>query len=391
MVDPGPTDPSAVEALLCVKIASRGDLLLAGPAFERLRRSRPSARIVLLVGESCADVARRIPFFDEIRTIDDRSLFSGAGVARVRSAVRLLREMRHAERLYGRGGRRRFAEVFIYHRDWRYALLARMAGIPVRRGLARGQGRFLTMPYSPPDREHDTQQYLRMTLGTSAAGGDGGAASGIDRTPLAGVWRFRPGERESGIAAAARHGFDEGRRCVALGFGGGRNVKTRTTLKSWPIARYRDLAHRLTEIGCQVAWLGDGEDARALGSAPVGIDLAGKLSVPESAAVLSACTAAVANDSLLLHLAEAVETPSVGVFGPTDPAHYGPLGPRSAAVWIGESLACSPCHREGHLPPCHFDHRCMRELPVEAVWETLRPLIDAADREPDPEVVSRAG
>jgi ADP-heptose:LPS heptosyltransferase len=391
-VDLGHTDAAtATESLLCVKIASRGDLLLAGPAFERLRRARPDARIVLLVGTSCEDVARRLPYFDEIRTIDDRSLFAGTSFARARAAARLFRSMSRAEPLALHRARRRFSEVFIFHRDWRYALLARLARVPVRRGLARGRGRFLTAPYTPPKREHDAQQYMKMVLGNSADQADPAGARGVGPITLAGVWRFLPGEREAGIEAATRHGFDDLRPCVALGFGGGRNVKTRTSLKSWPIQHYRDLARRLSEVGCQVVWLGDREDARALGSVSVGINLAGRLSVPESAGVLSACTAAVANDSLLLHLAEAVGTPSVGIFGPTDPAHYRPLGPRSATVWIGESMACSPCHREGHLPPCRFDHRCMRELRVDTVVEKLRPLIEESERLADRNVGSRAG
>jgi ADP-heptose:LPS heptosyltransferase len=356
------------EALLCVKVASRGDLLLAGPAFAALRRQRPSANIVLVVGRTCEDVARRLPFFDEVHTVDDRSLLAGTFVERVRVATHLLRMMRR-----GSGTPRvAFSEVFIFHRDPRYSVIAALARIPARRGITRRRRQLLTEAHRPSAREHDVDQYLELVrLGTRAI-----AEPPVSRAPtLAGVWRFEPGEREAALLRASGFGFDPARPFVALGFGGGRNVKTRTHLKSWPLGHYRELARRIEELGVGVVWLGDEEDARDLGEMTVGVNLAGRLAVPESAAVLGACQVTVANDSLLLHLSEAVGTPTVGLFGPTDPRHYGPRGPRSEALWLGDALPCSPCYVDGRFPLCRYEHRCMKELTVDSVLSSARKVL----------------
>jgi ADP-heptose:LPS heptosyltransferase len=105
--------------------------------------------------------------------------------------------------------------------------------------------------------------------------------------------------------------------------------------------------------------------------------LAGKLTVAETATVLSACDRLVANDSFLLHLGEALGVPTVGIFGPTNPDHFRPLGARSTTLWLGpERVPCSPCAQQGgsYFPVCGYGHRCMREISVEAV---LAALVDA--------------
>lgn len=342
-----------MERLLCVKIASRGDLLLAGPAFRWLRAARPEAHLALVVGQSCLDVARHLPWFDAVVPLDDAALLAGSWRQKERAARALHRLMRMgtAEVVAP------FDAVFLFHRDWRYALLARLAGIPERRGFAvRGGRGLLTHPIVAGAREHHVLQYLRMV---------GAGAAADDR--LAGVWRFLDGERERTTARLAALGCRLETRFVALAFGGGRNVKTRTSLKSWPLEGWRELARGLAARGFQTLWMGDAEDAALLRGDEPGVPLAGRLDLAESAVVASQAALVVSNDSFLLHLAEALGVPSVGIFGPTDPAHYGPRAARSRTLWAGERLSCSPCHRDGWFPECAYAHRCMRDLSADAV------------------------
>jgi ADP-heptose:LPS heptosyltransferase len=348
-----------------VKIAARGDLLLAAPAFRHLRESRPRDHIVLIVGRSCRDVAEHLPYFDEIRTVDDAALFGRSRLGKLRGAWQMLRLLRSGRRpAKGHGPSR----VAILHRDWRYALIAWLARVGERRGFATGGGAdaFLTHAYRPDPQEHHTLQYLAVV-----GGGPHALAAEVP------VWRFASGEREAALAAAASHGFDaDDGPYVALGFGGGRNVKMAVELKLWPTEKYELLAVRLAAEGYRVVWLGDGEDARRLGQGAPGVVLAGKLSVPQTAAVLSECRLAIANDTMLLHLAGAVGVPAVGIFGPTDPAHYAPLRAGSGHVWLGRAaVPCSPCHQDGFYPPCLNEHRCMRSLSVEAVLARAQSVL----------------
>jgi heptosyltransferase II len=371
--------------LICLKIASRGDLLLAAPTFRALRAHDPHARLSLIVGASCADVAHRLPYFDEVRVIDDARLFSRRLPERLHGAWEILRELRRLAGGWRRVGRRSAAaEVLIFHRDWRYGLLSILAGISRRRGFISPRGtRFLTTAYVPRPREHHVDQYLGMA-GFTVDGNHTGPEEdrAASRTSpgrrLAGVWRFADGERERALAKAKTLGFDPAERIwIALGFGGGNNVKTRTGLKAWPLEHYQQLAEVLVGLGYGVLWLGDREDADRLPPGHPGLCLAGRLSVPESAGVLSACSVAVANDTLLLHLAEALDLPTIGIFGPTDPLHYRPRGRHSAFHWIGADLPCSPCHDDGYFPVCAHQHRCMRQLPMERVLASVLEAVGA--------------
>src|SRR5690606_27943864 len=207
---------AASERILCVKVASRGDLLLAAPAFPRSREERPRAHITLLVGTSCRDVADPLPSFDNVHEMDDRAFFGDGLLRRAREAARVLGWIRASG----------FSEGVVLHRDWRYAALLRVAGVPVRRGFATPRAaRFLTHPYAAGEGEHHADQYLGVVGG---AGRRPAPAASV----LTGLWRFRAGERERALEAAAVLGFaPRAAQWVGLGFGGGQNVKTRTTLK----------------------------------------------------------------------------------------------------------------------------------------------------------------
>lgn len=395
-----------MECLLLVKIASRGDLLLCGPAFRRLREEKPTARITLLVGRSCEDVGRRLSGIDDLRLIDDRRLFSRSRTDRVRGAVGMFREMRGWRRECKKAGCER-PEVVLLHRDWRYALLTRFTGIARRRGFASERGGiFLTDPYRAGEREHHIDQYLGVAGlvggGPVRRGGEVNAVNavntvdgvdgvdGVDAVDavdavdpvdaarhtvsIEGAWAFLNGEREVALERAHALGLALDRPTIALGFGGGKNVKTRTDLKCWPTEGYQQLAERLSGEGWQVVWLGDGEDRAALSGARSGLDLSGRLSVVETAAVVGHSQAVVANDTLILHLGEALGIPTVGIFGPTDPAHSAPRARHSQTLWRGEGLACAPCHRDGFFPVCEFGHRCMQDLSVDEVHAALGRL-----------------
>ncbi|MDD2710370.1 MAG: glycosyltransferase family 9 protein [Verrucomicrobiae bacterium] len=324
-----------------------------------MRTAPTPMELTLLVGASCHDVAQHLPFFDHILPIDDHQLMGAGHLSRLAGAARLTRLLRQ----------KNFTQTIIFHRDWRYGLLTRLAGIPIRRGLTHlGNVNFLTHPHCPAPGEHHVLQYLslaaRLSTGTDTP-------PALPDAPLSGIWKFFDGEKDRALAKARSLGFDPARKTVALGFGGGRNVKTQTHLKWWPIESYKELARKITGAGFQVVWLGDQADAGMLGGGFEGISLAGHLLVEETAVILSLCHKTVSNDTLILHLCEAVGVPVVGIFGPTDPAHYRPLSPRSSFFWIGKKADCCPCHVDGWFPDCPNQHQCMKSIGVEPVFAKL--------------------
>jgi len=97
------------------------------------------------------------------------------------------------------------------------------------------------------------------------------------------------------------------------------------------------------------------------------------------AGVLAACDAVVANDSGPMHLAAAVGTPVVGLFGPTSPAlGFAPVANQATSCHLG--IQCSPCSRHG-ARACWRDRRyCMEDLSPQEVYEALKGLLDSVDR-----------
>jgi heptosyltransferase-2 len=87
---------------------------------------------------------------------------------------------------------------------------------------------------------------------------------------------------------------------------------------------------------------------------------------------------AVSNESGLLHVAAALGTPAIGIFGPTSPLHWAPLNPLAAIIETPNELSCRPCH----LPVCRPGHHlCMRDIAVEQVMAATRAAIEAGRTE----------
>ena len=180
-----------------------------------------------------------------------------------------------------------------------------------------------------------------------------------------------------GIAPAPRpvawFGAEEAARAASLLPGGAWLILGPTAnwrVKMWPAERYIALAQRLTGPGgllpgARIAILGGpgGTErdmaAPVLAALPDALDLVGKLSLPEAAALLARATLFIGNDSGLMHLSAATGAPTLGLFGPTPASEYAPIGPRAQAV-----LAKGP---PAHTP--------MQRLSVDAVAEAAARVL----------------
>ena len=137
--------------------------------------------------------------------------------------------------------------------------------------------------------------------------------------------------------------------------------------KRWPASSYAEVAKRLVAQGFSV-WIlgGPGETmlAAEIGAGSERIhDLTGA-DLRNAILALAAAEVAVSNDSGLLHVAAALGTPAIGIFGPTSPWHWAPLNPLAAVIETQTKVECRPCHK----PTCRYGHhRCMREIPPDRV------------------------
>jgi heptosyltransferase II len=153
--------------------------------------------------------------------------------------------------------------------------------------------------------------------------------------------------------------------------------------KRWTAPGYAALARRLLADGFAV-WVLGGPAEKATAQEIVGDtqarDLTG-VDLREAVLALAAAAAAVSNDSGLLHVAAAVSTPTVGIFGPTSPWLWAPLNPLAATIQAkDDDLTCRPCHK----PVCRFGHhRCMIEITPDEVYLATKSALEGISPRPN--------
>jgi heptosyltransferase-2 len=275
-----------------------------------------------------------------------------------RSRIALAEQRALADRLR----RESYGTTLIMPRTWKAALAPFLAGIPERIGWV-GEWRYglLNEP------RFGERALPRMVDRCAALALPKGAPPPAEwplpelRVPAAEVTGWRE-----------RLGLADGRPVVALAPG------AVGPSKRWPAAAYADLARRLTAEGASVWVLGGPAEAplaRIVADAGEHVhDLTGT-DLRNAILALAGADAAVSNDSGLLHVAAALGTPSIGIFGPTSPWHWAPLNPIAAVIQAKIDLPCRPCHK----PTCRLvHHRCMRDIPTEQVLEATRGALAGA-------------
>ncbi|HJW09948.1 MAG TPA: glycosyltransferase family 9 protein [Holophagaceae bacterium] len=144
--------------------------------------------------------------------------------------------------------------------------------------------------------------------------------------------------------------------------------------KAWPVAHFRSLALKAQSEGFAVVILGTPNEASICAevAGSEALDLCGRTSLKEAAAWLRGASVALGNDSGLSHLAAACSTPTLALFGSTDPGGSTPWGPRARARSERHGLTCAPCFKR----ECFVEgHPCLDRISPEAVWSELRELL----------------
>ncbi len=339
--------PDRPKRILAIKLRATGDVVLATPVIENLRRRFPRARISFLTEEASADVLRWNPFLDDLIVLPVRR-WKRAGFRR---------SWREQARFYRNLRRKRFDLAIDLFGNPRSAVLTWLTGAQDRVGYAfRVRRLAYNIVVNPPEQAgHEVLFHLE-------------ALEALD-VPVA---TDRPVVAIPGSAdARARNWLDENvpenRAVVGLNPGGG------WTVKRWPPDRFGRLADALIdEYGVEVLILwGPGEEgiaaevAGAMRNRPL---LLPAVNLAELGAYLKRCLLLVSNDSGPMHMAAALNVPTVGIFGPTDPRAQGPWGEGHGVV-RKESVDCLGCN----LTACTIGNICMTTLEPGEVLAKLRP------------------
>ncbi len=341
------------EKVLVVQTAFLGDVILTLPLIQSIKSSFPDSLIDVLVIPGTAEILGNHPSVRAAIAFDKRGADSGLG-----GFLRQARGLRQAG----------YDMAMIPHRSLRSAALARCAGIPRRIGFDSSAGCFLLtdqIAYDPSSHEINRNLSLLQALGIKSSGQKFPELypSVADRETVDGFLAARaagPGDNLIGIAPG-----------------------TAWNTKRWPPDRFADLALKLLAEDWQIVVLGGGGDERLLSryfppgkGSPV-IDATGKLTILQSAELIGRCRALVCNDSAPMHLAAAVRTPVVALFGATVPAFgFGPLGPRDIVLET-RGLSCRPCSNHGGKRCPIESFVCMLNITPDQVVEAVNRAVGA--------------
>jgi len=313
-----------------------GDFVRCHSVVKLLRQRFPERPVDVLATSLCAPLADYMPGLREAIVFD-----------LPRSRLGLRQQAQLADQLRAR----RYGAALVLPRTWKSALAPFLAGIPQRTGFV-GEARFGLLN----DWRWGERKLPRMVDRCAALALPRDAALPAEwpkpelLMPPAEVAAWR---QHRGLAA-------ESRLAVALAPG------AVGPSKRWPASAYATLAHRLLGEGLAV-WVVGGPGEKSIAQEIVGDTAARDFTgtdLREAILAMAAATAAVSNDSGLLHVAAALGTPTIGIFGPTSPWHWAPLNPLAATIQADIELSCRPCHK----PVCRLrHHRCMTEISADRV------------------------
>ena len=307
--------------ILIIKPSSLGDVVQALPTVNLIRRRFPDAHISWLINAELSALLKKCP------VIDDRIEFQRRNSG---SWLPLLRRLR----------RERFDLVVDLQGLLRSGLFAFATGAARRIGLcdAREGARLFHTEVVKVPRAHAVERYLLAARHLGCADGPIEFPLGLPNAP-----------RENWIAI---------------------NPSARWKTKLWGVENFRALVNRLpaervvfTGSAVEADWINRLADGRR--------SVAGKTDLFELCELYRRCAVVITNDSGPMHVAAAVGTPVVALFGPTDPALTGPHGKQHVILRSG--ISCSPCLKPycTHKP----EFECMTLITVEQVLAAAQPFI----------------
>lgn len=337
----------SIDRLLIVKTSSIGDVLHALPLAQALKDTRPSLTLGWVVRARCADILRGNPHIDHLYVVPDKPA--------LRDLLALRRTLHRA----------RYSVALDLQGLLLPGLLTWLSGAPVRVGWDRnreGNALFLTHPIVPG--KNISRHEIDALFGFADALGIHPAHESYPpQMYLAAQDRAWADQHLAGLPHPL----------VAL------NVGASRAYKRWPPEHWAALADGLSQRGAGLVFVGDKSDAalaaqvRALmTSRGPAIDLAGQTSLRALASVLAACDLAVSADTGPMHLAVAVGTPTVALFGGTDPRRHGPYGALHTA--LHRPL---PGETPSRRPSDAYGEACMRALSPDDVLHAI-PLAKAS-------------
>ncbi len=322
-----------------------GDTILMFPSVRAIRDIFPCSHISVLANEDVAHLWTRFPFIDEILTFKRRK-----GIGYFFEDFKICKILRE----------KGFDLAFIFPRSFHSAFQIYLSKIPIRIGY-KDRGRSFLLSHGILREEglfnvHRVFFYRKLV---EVLGND------IE------YYSPRIFLKEEDRASIERfmNDLDISKNRLLVGLNPG---ATYGLAKCWSATKFGELGKRIAKRwGAKIIIFGKADEksiAQEIMSI-IGkedcIDLVGKTTLIELAAILERCKILISNDTGTMHLSAAIETPVIAIFGPTDPKRTGPWG--NGHLVIKKEVSCSPCFKR----ICPGDHRCMDLINVDEVEEVV--------------------
>ncbi|MBI4004307.1 MAG: glycosyltransferase family 9 protein [Candidatus Omnitrophica bacterium] len=324
------------QRVLIIGPSNIGDAILAGDVVAAVREQHPDAHLTLVVGERAQALFAGDP---RIQTLVNADAFSSP-IGRLRLALSLWRYQ---------------PQVVVDLRHTLYPFLLK----PLT------AWRYLRQP--PRRLVHMHERHL-WKLHAQAPGASSNGTS---------LW-ISPKDTAHIEQLLRRWRVDPARPLVIICPG------ARSHIKRWTVEGFAALADRLiAEAGASVIFCGEPDEEAVVEEVVASMhqsahNAVGLTTIRQLGALMQRAKLVITNDSASLHLASALNVPTVAIFGPTDAAKYGPTSPQHHT--IRRQLFCSPCEQA----LCRFNHECMRFVSAEEVYAAARELLTDARQPPFP-------
>lgn len=332
--------------ILIIQTAFIGDVVLALPLLQVLRRKLPNAEIDFMLIPKTAELLKNHPDVNEVIVFDKKNKDRGlSGIFKLAKKVAL----------------KRYDVVFILQRHFRSALIPFLAKIKIRVGFNKSAFKFLYTHIVKYEKIHEIERNLSLLK-----------PFGIE-TSRKELPNLYPSDDEKLYVDQLLSGVNSKIISIAPG--------SVWETKRWLKEKFAELAKLLSDDGFVIALVGGVEDfklceeIKTMSDAKNVINFCGKLSLLQTAELIRRSVLLVSNDSAPMHISVAMRTPVVAIFGSTVPEFgFYPYGEKDRVVQV-ENLYCRPCGTHGRkkCPEGHF--KCMKLIDSERVYLEVKSLI----------------
>lgn len=341
--------------ILIVKTHAIGDVLLVTPSIVALKKLFPETRFYALVGKWSCSALEDNPHIEELISYDDNILFN----YRIWGILKLIFRIK----------KENFDWAFIFQPSILIQLLILLSGIPYRIGFDnRGGGGILnkSVPWKINDNRYVALNFLELTKSVGAS---------VSSPHLE---FYIPKEAERYAENFLKDYNDilrSGKVIIGLCPGGGVNPRDVVLAKLWPIDKYVKLIMQMIDtLDARFIVFGSHDDNpyvdrlfRYCGPySDFLVNACLKTNLKQLGAMFKFCKMIITNDSATLHIAVALNIPSLSIFGPTN--HYCLIPNDARHYAIQSNVECSPCYHNSPFPGCNRI-QCMEEIIVDEVVE----------------------